>query len=230
AAYLHVPFCAHHCGYCDFAIAVGQDSLIGPYLDALATELTRLGSPQPVETLFLGGGTPSHFDHAQLAQLLPRVLRWLPPRPGHEFSIEANPGTLDADKVALLADHGVTRVSLGVQSFQPHLLHVLERQHIPDDVPRAVEAIRSRELALSLDLIFGVPGQTLPEWEADLERALALGADHVSTYGLTYEMGTPLWKQRQRGQVVPVQEEQELAMYTRATEVLEANGFEQYGD
>src|SRR5206468_198625 len=108
---------------------------------------------------------------------------------------------------------GVTRVSLGVQSFQPHLLHVLERQHVPDDIPRAIEAIRSRNLALSLDLIFGVPGQTLAEWEADLERALALAPDHLSTYGLTYEKGTPLWKQRERGLIRTVEEEQELAMY-----------------
>src|SRR4051794_9037817 len=105
AAYLHIPFCAHHCGYCDFAISVGQDNLIDAYLDALGVELSRLGSPQPVETIFLGGGTPSHLNHAQLRRLLGDVLRWLPPLARHEFSIEANPGTLDADKVALLADH-----------------------------------------------------------------------------------------------------------------------------
>ena len=124
AAYIHIPFCAHHCGYCDFAIATGQDHLIELYLDALAIELSRLGEPQPMRTLFLGGGTPTYLSRQQLARMLDDVRRWLPPETGHEFSIEANPDTLDADKVSVLADHGVNRVSLGVQSFAPHLLGV----------------------------------------------------------------------------------------------------------
>src|SRR5437016_4155686 len=95
AAYIHIPFCAHHCGYCDFAIATGQDHLIELYLDALAIELSRLGDPHPVRTLFLGGGTPTYLSADQLRRLLVGVLRWLPPESGHEFSVEANPGTLD---------------------------------------------------------------------------------------------------------------------------------------
>jgi oxygen-independent coproporphyrinogen-3 oxidase len=223
-----VPFCAHHCGYCDFAIAVGRDHLIDRYLDALAAELATLGSPQPVRTLFLGGGTPSHLSAAQLERLLDDVLRWLPPEPGHEFSIEANPDSLTADKIAVLADHGVTRVSLGAQSFHPHLLHVLERTHDPAEVARAVERLRRRIGAVSLDLIFGVPGQSGDDWRGDLERALALAPDHVSTYGLTYEKGTPLWKQRQRGRLVPLSEEAELDLYRTAIDALEAAGFEHY--
>src|SRR5947199_6038443 len=172
AAYVHVPFCAHHCGYCDFAIATGRDHLADRYVDAVAAELATLGQPQPVQTLFLGGGTPTHLDRGQLQRLLSAVARWLPPEPGHEFSIEANPGTLDADKVTVLADHGVTRVSLGAQSFDPGLLGVLERDHAPADVPRAVEIVRARIPQLSLDLIFGVPGQSLAEWQRDLEQAL----------------------------------------------------------
>src|SRR5205823_3829554 len=148
-----------------------------PYLDALAAELARLGQPQPVRTLFLGGGTPTHLSAAQLERLLRAVRAWLPLEAGHEFSVEANPRTLDADKVAVLADHGVNRVSLGAQSFHPQLLRVLERDHDPDDVPRAVERVRRRMPRLSLDLIFGVPGQRLADWAADLERALALGPD-----------------------------------------------------
>ena len=228
AAYVHVPFCAHHCGYCDFAIATGQDHLTDAYLDALAVELASLGTPQPVDTLFLGGGTPTYLGNAQLRRLLREINRWLPPEPGHEFSVECNPGTLDADKVAVLADHGVTRVSLGAQSFHPHLLGVLERDHAPRDVARAVELVRGRIEELSLDLIFGVPGQTEAEWQEDLKRALALVPDHVSTYGLTYEKGTPLWKQRQRGTVVALGEEQELALYAAAIDTLEAAGFEHY--
>ncbi len=228
AAYVHVPFCAHRCSYCDFAIATGQDHLAGPYLDALAAELAALGSPQPVATLFVGGGTPTHLGAAQLDRLLRDVTRWLPPEPAHEFTVEANPGTLDADKVAVLAGHGVTRVSLGAQSFDPRLLGVLERDHQPDDVARAAECVRARIGQFSLDLIFGVPGQTLAEWQADLGRALALGPDHVSTYGLTYEKGTALWKRRQRGEVVALGEELELAMYAAAIDALEAAGFEHY--
>jgi oxygen-independent coproporphyrinogen-3 oxidase len=228
AAYIHIPFCAHHCGYCDFAIATEQDHLIELYLDALAIELSRLESPQPMRTLFLGGGTPTYLSQQQLARMLDDVLHWLPTEPGHEFSIEANPDTLDADKVSVLADHGINRVSLGVQSFAPHLLGVLDRQHRPADVPRAIEAIRSRIPQLSLDLIFGVPGQTLDEWQRDLDQALALAPDHVSTYGLTYEKGTPLWKRREHGQVSALDEDQELATYARAIDVLEGAGFEQY--
>src|SRR5207248_3122636 len=135
---------AHRCGYCDFAIAVGQDELIDRYLDALAAELATLEYPRAMDTLFIGGGTPTYLSVAQLERLLTKVHLWLPLQPSHEFTIEANPGTLDLDKVAVLADHGVTRVSLGAQSFHPSLLRVLERDHEPDDVPRAVEAIRKR--------------------------------------------------------------------------------------
>jgi oxygen-independent coproporphyrinogen-3 oxidase len=228
AAYVHVPFCAHHCGYCDFAIAVGQDHLIDGYLDALAAELATLGRPHPVETLFLGGGTPTYPPGRQLERLLSEVTHWLPLEPGHEFTIEANPGTLDADKVAVLAEHGVTRISLGAQSFKPELLHVLERDHQPADVARAADCIRRRIPEFSLDLIFGVPGQTLADWDADLRQALAVEPDHVSTYGLTYEKGTPLWKQRERGLVQALDEESELALYVHGIDTLEDAGFEHY--
>ncbi len=228
SAYIHVPFCAHHCGYCDFAVATGQDHLIELYLDALAAELATLGEPQPVRTLFLGGGTPTYLSAGQLARLLADVRRWLLLDPGYELSVEANPEGLDDDKVRVLADHGVNRLSLGVQSFHPHLLHVLERRHEPAEVPRAVERVKGRIPRLSLDLIFGVPGQTLAEWDADLHRALALGPDHLSTYGLTFEKGTVLWKQQQGGLLRALDEEQELAMYLRGMDVLEGAGFEHY--
>ncbi|HLN30906.1 MAG TPA: radical SAM family heme chaperone HemW [Gemmataceae bacterium] len=228
AAYVHIPFCAHHCGYCDFAVAVRQDHLIDLYLEALAAELATLETPQPVPTLFLGGGTPTYLSPRQLERLLGDLARWLPLPPEHEFSIEANPGTLSAEKVRVLADHGVNRISLGAQSFQPHLLRTLERDHVPGDVILAVERIRSRIPDISLDLIFGVPGQTAEEWESDLRRVLAFGPAHVSTYGLTYEKGTRLWKQRQRGEVKPLDEEAELALYLFAIQLLEDTGFEHY--
>jgi oxygen-independent coproporphyrinogen-3 oxidase len=223
-----VPFCAHHCGYCDFAVATGQDHQIERYIEALAAELGLLGAPQPVQTIFLGGGTPTHLHAPRLARLLATVRRWLLLEPGYEFSVEANPGTLDAEKVSVLADQGVNRLSLGAQSFQPHLLRMLERDHEPIDVPRAVEAAKRRIDQVSLDLIFGVPGQTLADWQDDLRQTLAVKPDHVSTYGLTYEKGTRLWKQQQRGAIHPLQEEQELALYAYGIDVLEEAGFEHY--
>src|SRR5260370_27459365 len=228
AAYIHVPFCAHHCGYCDFAVATGQDHTIDHYLQALGAELAGLRQPQAVQTLFLGGGTPTYLEGRQLQKLLEVVRRWLPLKAGHEFSVEANPGTLEADKIDILADLGVNRISLGAQSFHPHLLTVLERDHRPDDVFPAVDRIRKRIANISLDLIFGVPGQTIAEWETDLDRSLALKPAHLSTYGLTYEKGTRLWKQRRQGQVQALDEEAELAMYVFAMDRLEGAGFEHY--
>lgn len=228
AAYVHVPFCAHHCGYCDFAVAAGQDHLRELYLDALAAELATLQTPRPVQTLFLGGGTPTYLEAPQLRRLLSDLNRWLPLADGGECSIESTPDSLDDEKVALLAAHGVNRVSIGAQSFQPHLLRTLERRHTSADVPRAVACVRRAIANVSLDLIFGVPGQTLAEWDADLRQTLALAPDHLSTYGLTYEKGTRLWKQQQRGDVRPLDEDTELALYTHALDVLEAAGFEHY--
>jgi len=228
AAYVHIPFCAHHCCYCDFAVAAGQDHLIDRYLEALGRELATLAEPRPVTTLYLGGGTPTHLAPGQLARLLEVVLRWLPLEPRHEFSVEANPATLTADKVAVLAAHGVNRLSLGAQSFHAATLQVLERDHRAADVGQAVETARARIDNISLDLIFGVPGQALPQWTADLAQAVALGVGHVSTYGLTYEKGTRLWKDRERGKVAALDEETELAMYLEAMDVLEAAGLQQY--
>src|SRR5262249_42691604 len=205
-------------------IAVNKDDLIERYLDALVAELAMLGQPAPVDTIFIGGGTPTYLSPPQLDRLFSAITRWLPPlsssvlaggdiRTVHGLSVEANPGTLDAEKVGVLADRGVNRVSLGAQSFQPRLLSLLERDHKPVDVVQAVACVRRRINNLSLDLIFGTPGQSPSEWWADLEEALALQPDHVSTYGLTYEKGTPLWKRWQRGAVCCLSEEAERALY-----------------
>lgn len=228
AVYLHIPFCAHRCGYCDFATVAGQDRLADRYLDALDREVSQLGSPQPVRTVFIGGGTPTHLTHRQLERLLVIVRRWFILAPNYEWTVEANPGTLDAAKVRILADHGVNRVSLGAQSFAPRLLAVLERTHGPDDTRLAVERVRQRIENVSLDLIFGIPGQDLSGWEQDLRTALALEPQHLSTYGLTYEKGTPLWKDRQAGKVQPVSEDLEQAMYEEAMDRLAEAGFQHY--
>jgi oxygen-independent coproporphyrinogen-3 oxidase len=227
-AYVHVPFCAHHCGYCDFAVTVGQDHQIELYLDALDVELSQLGTPRPIETAFIGGGTPTHLSPAQLDRLLTSFHRWLVLPPGGEFSIESTPESLDDDKCRVLAAHGVTRVSVGVQSFRPHLLTALDRRHRLEHIPRAVDVVRKHVPHLSLDLIFAAPGATLADWQADLADAVRYAPDHISTYGLTYEKGTPLWKERSRGRVVPVTEDDELAMYELSLDALTAAGFEHY--
>ena len=141
-AYVHVPFCAHKCGYCDFASLAGSDHLADRYLDALGAEMSRLETPQPVESLFIGGGTPTRLSHEQLGKLLSLVRRWLPLESAAcEWTVEANPGTLDQGKVEVLLGGGVNRVSLGAQSFRPESLAVLERNHAPEQVARAVDLV-----------------------------------------------------------------------------------------
>lgn len=229
AAYVHVPFCSHKCGYCDFASVAGQDDLQAKYLDALEREMaTILEGPTSVETLFVGGGTPTYLPTPLLDRLLTRLNYWFPIEGLREFTVESNPNTLTADKVACLADHGVGRVSLGAQSFEPRLLHVLEREHDPSSVARAIEMLRSRIARVSIDLIFGVPGQTLDLWKSDLAAALALPIDHLSAYGLTYEKGTTLWRQRRLGIVQPVDDELERSLFEYAIDRLNDAGFEQY--
>src|SRR3954466_5521838 len=199
ASYVHVPFCAHKCGYCDFASLAGMDHLADRYLEALGREMAMMGTPQEVDTIFVGGGTPTRLDARQLDVLLGLIRRWFPLAAGGEWTVEANPGTLDAAKADVLAEGGVNRVSLGAQSFHPQLLRVLERNHAPDEVGRALELVRPRFPSWSFDLIFGVPGATTAMWESDLETALGLGPPHLSCYGLVYEKGTALWKQWQAG-------------------------------
>ena len=228
AAYIHIPFCAHHCGYCDFAVAVGHDHLMDVYLSAIAREMAELPGRQPIDTIFVGGGTPSHLPPAQLEKLLHTIAERFELAPGAEFSIEANPDSLTPSKLDLLKQFGVNRISLGAQSFHEATLKTLERQHDRHAVAAAVRAVQSRGLRLSLDLIFGVPGQSMVDWLADLEAALALGPDHLSTYGLTFEKGTRLWQQKKEGLIRPLPECDELAMYSEGIDRLEGAGFEQY--
>ena len=227
-AYVHVPFCGHKCGYCDFAVTAGQDHLIDLYVEAVAAELAALGSPRPVDSLFVGGGTPTYLSPAQLDRLLTAVCHWFPVPAGNEVSVESTPDSLDAEKGRVLAAHGVTRASVGVQSFQAHTLAALDRRHGVAQIGRAVDAVRRHVPGLSFDLIFAAPGQALTDWRADLAAALAFAPDHVSTYGLTYETGTPLWKARKRGTVATVPEDDELAMYLDGIDTLTAAGFDHY--
>jgi oxygen-independent coproporphyrinogen-3 oxidase len=228
SAYVHVPFCAHRCGYCNFTLIAHRPDLVDRYLLALERELSGLGSPQPVETLFLGGGTPTYLSAAHLERLLKIVLAWFRPVQGHEFSVEANPSGLDADRLDVLAEHGVTRLSLGAQSFNEGKLRVLERDHAPAEIAAGVALARSRLKSVSIDLIFAAPGETLEVWQQDLEAALRLAPDHLSTYGLTYERGAAFWSRRRRGDLAQLDEELERSMYAEAIDRLAVAGFEHY--
>jgi len=228
AAYVHVPFCAHRCGYCDFTLVARRDELIPQYLVALESELRLLQQPAPVDTLFLGGGTPTHLNAAQLATLLDSVTRWFPLPAVGEFSVEVNPSGLTAEKVAVLAERGVNRISLGVQSFDAQILATLERDHRSEDVFRAVELVRQRIDNVSLDLIFGVPGLTVSLWRETLQQAVRLSPRHLSAYGLTIEKGTAFWGRREKGSLPTVPDEVEREMYAVAMDELSSAGYPQY--
>jgi oxygen-independent coproporphyrinogen-3 oxidase len=185
--YVHVPFCAHRCGYCDFVTLVGRREEHGRYVDALLRELEleRELLGERVETIFLGGGTPTFLAPGELA----RLLAALPP--AEEVTVEANPETVTPGLAALLRDGGVMRVSLGAQSFQQHLLAVLERRARPEDVRRAFYHLRDASFDnISLDLIYGIPGQSASDLNRDLAETLVLAPDHVSCYELEAKPGT----------------------------------------
>ncbi|HET7352592.1 MAG TPA: radical SAM family heme chaperone HemW [Gaiellaceae bacterium] len=183
--YIHLPFCAHRCGYCDFVTVTGRGHLHDAYVDALLGELEQEHDGSPVETIFLGGGTPTY---TALPELL-RLLRALPA--ARELTVEANPETVTPELAHELRGAGVNRVSLGAQTFQTDLLRVLERHATPVDVELALGHLRDAGFDnLSLDLIYGIPGQTRAELADDLERAIALGPEHISAYELEAKRGT----------------------------------------
>ncbi len=228
AAYVHVPFCAHRCGYCNFTLVAGRDDLVSRYLDALEIELSWLGEPRFVDTLYFGGGTPTQLDRAALERLLRMVCDRFPLQHGGEFSVEANPGDLDVRRVALLAEHGVTRISLGAQSFDAEKLRILERDHAASDIAHSVTLVRDAGLEVSLDLIFASPGETLGVWTRDLQSALELRPDHISLYGLTYERGTTFWNRLNKGDLFQLDDELQRSMFVTAIERLTAAGYEHY--
>ena len=185
--YVHLPFCAHRCGYCDFVTVVGRGDQHEAYVDALLNEFDheRGVLAADVETIFLGGGTPTFTAPRELG----RLLRTLPT--ADEVTVEANPETVSSELATLLRDEGVTRVSLGAQTFQPRLLEVLERRATPRDVRSAVHTLREAGFDnLSLDLVYGIPGQTPADLDADLAQALALDPEHLSCYELEAKPGT----------------------------------------
>jgi putative oxygen-independent coproporphyrinogen III oxidase len=221
--YVHLPFCAHRCGYCDFVTVVGRRDEHARYVAALLSELEleRGLFAEPVETVFLGGGTPTFTDARALARLLEALPR------AAEVTAEANPETVTTELAAMLRELGVTRISLGAQSFQPQLLTVLERRAGPGDVRRAVHTLRDVNFDnISLDLIYGIPGQSAADLERDLAEALALQPEHLSAYELEAKPGTRFT--RAHGRELVRQAEAMEGYFEQVVETLTGAGYRWY--
>lgn len=237
--YLHVPFCRVRCGYCDFNTYT-SDELRGAkrtdFADQAIAELAfarqvmrRAELPdRHASTIFFGGGTPTMLPVSDLAAMLAAVVDTWGLVDGAEITTEANPDSVDADYLRSLARAGFTRVSFGMQSAVPHVLATLERTHDPQRVPLVVQWARDAGLGVSLDLIYGTPGESLADWCESLEHAIAERPDHVSAYSLIVEDGTKLARQIRRGEVAQPDEDLQADMYELADELLGAAGYDWY--
>ena len=234
--YVHVPFCARRCSYCDFAIAVRARVPVDEYVDALARELTvRLGPPPApagryaIDTLYFGGGTPSRLGGEGVARAVEIVGRWFRWDADAEVTLEANPDDVTSEAARAWRGAGVTRASLGSQTFDPAALAWMRRAHAPEQVERAAAALHDANITdLSLDLIFALPSTVARDWPGDIARALALRPTHVSLYGLTVEAGTPLGRWAARGEVAEADEDRYADEFLAAHALLGAAGFEHY--
>lgn len=232
--YVHIPFCFHKCHYCDFySITRQTPDRMQRFVDLLLAEAAQWTSPGgPVvrpRTIFFGGGTPTLLPMDAMRRLLEGLRARFDLSGVNEWTVEANPATLSLEYAHMLRDMGVDRLSFGAQSFDPAELKQLERHHDPEDVPRSVEIARSAGFErVNIDLIYAIPGQTLESWSRSLESAIALGTDHLSCYGLTYEPSTPLAVRRRMGQIVAVEEPVELAMLHHTRRRLREAGLPAY--
>ncbi len=205
----------------------GRDDLIDRYIDAIDIELAGLGNPV-LDTVFVGGGTPTHLPPKQLSRFLAIISDRCQLADGCEWSAEANPEDIRTDVIDLLAEHGLNRISLGVQSFNQSKLLMLERSHDKSRAIDAIETAGNRIPNVSIDLIFAAPGETVDEWETDLAIAHSLPIQHLSTYALTFEKGTSFWSRRKRGELCATTEDIEVQMYQASRAACAANGFVQY--
>jgi putative oxygen-independent coproporphyrinogen III oxidase len=236
--YLHVPFCRVRCGYCDFNTYTAGElrgARQDEYADTLLREvelargvLDRTGSLRPASTVFFGGGTPTLLPPGDLGRMLEGVREAFGIAPGAEVTVEANPDTVTDAVAAALAASGVTRLSIGMQSAVPHVLAVLDRTHEPANVGTAVHAARRAGLDVSLDLIYGAPGESLEDWRSSVETATALAPDHVSAYALIIEDGTKLARQIRRGEVAMPDDDLQADMYELADDLLGGAGYDWY--
>ena len=231
--YLHIPFCIHRCGYCDFNTYAGLEALIPRYIEALCREIEfagqGTGEQLPVHTIFFGGGTPSLLPAQALEGILQAIGDSFDLLPGCEVTLEANPGTLSADFLRQIRLLGVNRLSIGMQSAHPHELRLLERQHNYLEVIQSVTWARQAGFDnLNLDLIFGLPEQSLETWQHSLELALGLHPQHFSLYALTLEHGTPFGHWASRGLLSEPDPDVAADMYEWSAERLDKDGYTQY--
>lgn len=230
--YVHIPFCASRCSYCDFFSTLRLDEVGHDYVEALIAE-ARLRKAElngkPVKTLYMGGGTPSQLPLPLLARLIDGLKATLDLNAVQEFTLEANPDDVTPEWSAAVRALGVNRVSMGVQSFQDAVLRLVGRRHTARQAIDAVASLRHAGIDnISIDLIYGLPGQTLETWAESVRQAVDLRPQHISAYGLTYEPGTRLWQQRECGEVVEASEDQYLDMYRILVGLLQVAGYEHY--
>jgi len=234
--YLHIPFCKHRCAYCDFNTYAGQEDSIPAYVNALIKEIgfvglrgEQNGCEVQAHTIFFGGGTPSLLSGPQFASVMDALRAAFTLTADAEISIEANPGTVSPEKLTAVRKAGINRISFGVQSANMEELHMLEREHSFFDVIEAVSTARKAGFDnLNLDLIYGLPEQTLPTWKTSLKRILDLHPEHISAYALTLEHGTPFGRWSSKGLLPLPDPDLAAEMYEYAEEFLAENGYSQY--
>ena len=226
--YVHVPFCSSRCVYCGFYSTTGLE-LRDRYVDAVCSEIKMRPSADPVGTIYLGGGTPSQLSPTHLKRILDTIYIYNKVETDAEITMEANPDDVTSEFVAMLQKLPINRISMGTQTFDDERLKFLHRRHTASQVPAAVSALRQAGFKnISIDLMYGFPNQTLDEWKADIDEALRLDVEHISTYCLMYEEDTPLYQLLEQGKVSEVDEELERQMYYTLKDRLEAAGYEHY--
>ena len=230
--YIHIPYCRQKCRYCDFASYAGQEGTMAAYVDALLCEADAMApnaKATPIQTLFIGGGTPSTLPAPLLKKLLDGLHAHFDIPDGVEFTSEANPGTLTPEWLDAALCGGVNRLSMGMQAAQPQLLRTLGRIHTHEDVVDSVQLARRMGVTnLSVDLMFGLPGQTPDMWLESLDAALSLEVEHMSCYGLIPEDGTPLKRDLDAGRLTLPEEAEERQMYDDTLRILADHGYRQY--
>lgn len=230
--YIHIPFCNKRCIYCDFYSTVNDETVRDNYVSALCQELELRAGYLPsreIDTLYIGGGTPSLLTGCQLGRIFQKVNDLFDLKPGAEITIEVNPDDVNPDFVTALKSLPVNRVSMGVQSFNDDVLQLLNRRHNSRQAVEAVHLLYNNGYRnLSIDLIYGLPGQTLQQWEADVDKALQMPVTHLSSYALSYEEGTVLKRWLDEGKISEADEELSLAMFTMLMDKAAAQGWEHY--
>lgn len=225
--YLHIPFCHRVCPYCSFYKHTPGNTPIGAFIDSLAEEAQRRIESNP-RTLYLGGGTPSMLSPSHLEKLFTALQERMDFKQLDEVTLEANPATFDLAKAELFRDLGVTRVSLGIQSFSPHVLKTLGREHNPQQAAESVQTLCEAGLpGINIDLMFSIPGQSEEDWRHSLEQSIALQPDHISAYNLTYEEDTAFFESLKRGEL-DMNEDRDARQFHLADELLSAAGYDHY--